>query len=192
MDEKGFKKLRAGVVKFFLSSAYKKAKKRHPALDQAVEQALHRLHTYEQTATEPSADIPAEIFGDLMGAVFEEGLEGKEKRLAAKIGQVIGKWIYLVDAADDFEADKKHRRFNPYLSLLGDSPTPQDRELILTALTELLYEAEQAFLLFDEAPCEELKEILANILYLGLPATAKQKVWGCSKKEKKTAKGERT
>lgn len=190
MDEKGFRRLRAGIARLFLATAYKKARKRHPLLDRAIEGELTRLHDYERTASEPSADAPAEIFGELMRAVFEEGLEGKEKRLAAKIGRAIGKWIYLVDAADDFEADKKHRRFNPFLSLLGSAPTPQDREMILTALTSLLCEAEQAFLLMDEAPCEELKEILANILYLGLPEVARQKVCTCPH-DRKTAKGER-
>lgn len=175
-DEHGWKKMRAGFAKVFLSSAYRKAKKRHPKLDQTIARELARLQEYESSGAEPSADIPAGIFGDLMKAVFSDGLEGTNARLAAEIGHTIGRWIYLVDAADDFEEDRKKHRFNPFLRVFGDQPTDQDWELIRTALTAILCETERAFLLFDSPPCPELKEILANILYCGLPQTALQKV----------------
>lgn len=192
MDEKGLRRLHARFAMLFLSSAYRLAKKRHPKLDERIAIELDRLHEYEKNAIEPSADAPAAIFGSLMEAVFEEELNGSPRRIAAKLGQTVGRWIYLVDAADDFEADKKHGRFNPYRGIWGDSPTPQDRQIILTALTSILMEAEQAFLLMDEPPAPELREILANILYLGLPEIAKQKVLGCPKKKRsKTEKGVR-
>lgn len=193
IDEKGLKRLRARFAMLFLSSAYRRAKKRHPELDERIALELDRLHEYEQNATEPSADAPAAIFGSLMEAVFEEGLDGSARRIAAKLGQTVGKWIYLVDAAEDFESDKKHGRFNPYLKMWGASPTPQDRQMILTALTSILMEAEQAFLLMEDPPAPELYEILANILYLGLPEIAKHKVLGCPKKKRsKTEKGDQT
>ncbi len=190
MDEKGFRRLRAYFASLFLSSAYHRAKKRHPELDAKIAHELDRLHEYEKTATKLSADAPAEIFGALMQAVFEDGLDGSARRIAAKLGQTIGRWIYLVDAADDFEADIKRGRFNPYRKIWENHPTSKDRQTVLTALTAILMESEQAFLLMEDAPTPELQEILANILYLGLPEIAKQKVLGCPKKKRsKTEKG---
>ena len=172
LDEGGLKKLRAGAAMRFLSSAYRKAKRRYPDLDRSVEAALHRLHEYERSATSPSADVPAEIFGELMSAVCAEGLEGTSARLAARIGQTVGRWIYLVDAADDLTEDRKKDRFNPYRDIFPDPPTPQDADTLRIALKAILQETEQAYLLMDEPPCSELGEILSNILYLGLPKCA--------------------
>ncbi len=189
LDERGWKKFRAKLAMLFLSSAYKKARTRHPELNRRVYELLEELHDYERHATSPSADEPARIFGELMRAVFSEGLEGQNARLAAEIGYGIGRWIYLVDAADDLEGDRKHHRFNPYLALLGEAPTQKDREMIETALTAILCETERAYLLFDEPPCAELREILSNIFYLGLPEQAKKILFPadckCKKKDRK-------
>lgn len=174
MDEQGFKKLRAAVMMLFLSTAYRKARKRHPELDQKIEAHLKRLHEYEKNVTEPSADVPASIFGDLMRDVCSEGLEGTSARLAAEIGQTIGRWIYLVDAADDLADDRRKKRFNPYAGLLGDPPSKEDAETLRVALKAILCETERAVLLMGEPPCPELGEILSNILYLGLPTAAER------------------
>ena len=172
-DERGAKKLRSALLRPFFSRAYKKAKKRHPALDLVISSHLAAISRYE-TGEVPfeGADALAEQFGLLMEAVFSEGLEGTEARICGAIGRAVGHWIYLVDAADDFAEDQKKKRFNPYLLLFGDTPTEADWEMLRLALTAQLCEAEKAYLLIDRYPAPELREILANILYLGLPATA--------------------
>ena len=53
-------------------------------------------------------------------------------RLAAEIGQTVGRWIYIVDAADDLGEDRAHRRFNPYSGIFADPPTEQDAEMLRT------------------------------------------------------------
>ena len=174
MDEHGFKKLRAILTLPFLAPAYRRAKKRHPALDQKIADHLERLHQYEMGGSEPSADIPASIFGDLMKDVCSEGMEGTSARLAAEIGQTLGRWIYLVDAADDLADDRKKNRFNPYTHLLSTPPTKEDAETLRVALKAILCETERAYLLMGEPPCPELGEILSNILYLGLPMAAER------------------
>lgn len=173
-DERGLKKLRAVLMRPFLSSAYRRAKKRYPALDTVIDGHLKKLSEYESTAHFAGADVLAEQFGLLMRAVFSEGLSGTNARIAAEIGAAIGHWIYLADAADDFAEDRKRGRFNPYLKLFGDAPTSADWETLRLALTALLCKAESAVLLIDDYPAPELKEILSNILYLGLPQTGKR------------------
>lgn len=172
MDEHGWKKIRAVLMTILLSSAYRRAAKRHPQLDQSITRELKRLHEYETSAEAPCADHAAAIFGDLMRAVCSEELEGVPKKLAAEFGQTVGRWIYLTDAADDLADDRKKNRFNPYVKTFGDPPTKEDAEMLRTALKAILCETERAFLLMDEPPCPELKEIIANILYLGLPTAA--------------------
>lgn len=183
-DERGMKKIRACLSLFIFSEGYRRAKRRYPALDEAIRQQLDALNRYEKDTTlPPSADAPAEYFGKLMAAVFSEGLEGANARIAASIGYTIGHWIYLADAADDYEKDKKSGSFNPYLRLFGNDMTEENRTAIELAMKKLLSDAECAFLLVDNFPDSDIKEILYNIMYLGLPHTAERIL-------KQTAKGE--
>ena len=192
MDERGWKKLRAVFMMLLLSSAYRRAAKRHPQLAQTIAQELKRLHDYEKNASEPSADVPAEIFGDLMRAVCSEGLEGTSKKLAAEIGYTVGRWIYLTDAADDLADDRRKKRFNPYTNVFATPPTKDDAQTLQVALKAILCETERAFLLMGEPPCPELKEIIANILYLGLPMAADRVLEGSFLSAEKISKKEKT
>ena len=174
-DERGWKKARAAISRPFLASAYRRAKRAYPTLDAAISLHLQRLAEYEKdSSAPPSADQPALYFGELMEAVFAEGLTDTNARIAGAIGRAVGRWIYLADAADDFGEDQKKHRFNPYLRLFDGTPTPADWESIRLALTALLCDAERAYLLIDRYKHPELREILANLLYLGLPQGAEK------------------
>ena len=180
-DEKGFKRLRARLSSGIFSRAYHRAKRRYPALDATVCSLLQELRAYEKdTAAPPSADAPASIFGNLMAAVCSEGLEGVEARIAKTFGRAIGHWIYLIDAADDYRDDLKSGSFNPFVRLFGDQMTEESADSIAVSLKRYLTDAEGAFLLIDNFPTPEVREILCNILYLGLPKVADrilQKAW---------------
>ena len=172
-DEKGFKKLRAYFASGFFSRAYRRAKRRYPTLDATVCSLLQELRTYEKdTIAPPSADAPAAIFGNLMAAVLSEGLNGVEARIAATFGRAIGHWIYLIDAADDYRDDLASGSFNPFVRLFGDGMTEENAKSIEVSLKRYLTDAENAFLLIDQFPAPEVREILCNILYLGLPKVA--------------------
>ena len=172
-DEKGLKRLRARAASRFFNSAYRRAKRRHPALDAAVRSYLQELRQYEKDVTAPpSADAPAAIFGNLMAAICAEGLAGTEARIASSFGRAIGHWIYLIDAADDYRADLACGSFNPFVRLFGDKMTQENADGIALSLKRYLADAESAFLLIDTFPAPEVREILCNILYLGLPRVA--------------------
>ena len=180
-DEKGLRKLRARVALEFFSSAYRRAKRRYPALNDKIHSLLQELRQYEKdTSLPPSADAPAAIFGNLMAAVCAEGLEGIEARIATTFGRAIGHWVYLIDAADDYRKDLASGSFNPFVRLFGDGMTEDDACGIAVSLKRYLADTENAFLLIDHFPTPEVREILCNILYLGLPKTADrilEKAW---------------
>ena len=173
-DERGLRRLRARLAKCALRKGYRKAKNRREKLNEAIRNSLADLSAYEKQPDRHSADEPANRFGDLMAAVFSEGLEGSTARIAADFGRSVGKWIYLVDAADDYAEDIRKHRFNPYTGLFGSEMTDGNRRAVELSLTEILCDAERAFLLFPEPPCAEVREIVSNILYLGMPRTAQR------------------
>ncbi len=172
-DEHGLRRLRARLGTWSLRSAYRRAARRHPALDQAVAEALKELRLYEASPAPHSADVAAELFGRVMRAVFSEGLEGANARIAAEIGDATGRWIYLIDAIDDLREDEKKGRFNPLRDVFADTSCEKSTEILKTALNGVLLSAERAHALMDAADSPELNEIVSNVLYLGLPNTAK-------------------
>lgn len=168
-DERGFRRLRAFFRRAFFRGAIRKAKKRNPGLWEKINAHLARLHELEFDETLESADAPAEVFGELLGDLISEGLEGAPARIAAAIGNSVGRWVYLADAADDLEQDAKKGRFNPLLRLYGKTPTAAEWEALQTGLNATLAPARNAFELMSDFPVPELRELIANILYLGLP-----------------------
>ena len=183
-DEKGFARVKAAFLRMLMRSAYKKARVRHQVLDETVGECLKKLSEYEKSTPElPSADTPAALFGDLMAAVFAEGLEGADARIASEMGRSVGHWIYLADAADDFWEDRKKGRFNPYKGLFEEIPTQTELDDLRLSLTAQLMRGERAMLLIDTFGNAELKEILYNIMYLGLPDRAEKIVCGMKKQE---------
>ena len=176
-DERGGKKLLAGLSRPYAKILRKKALKAgYAPVDGQVAKAMKELALLE--AQKPmSADQPAEIFGELMAYVLAYGLEGNTQKIAQNVGRHMGRWVYLVDAIDDFEEDKKRGRYNPYLCLWqqGEMTDHRKKTLEQALMAELV--ATEAALDLCNAPTEESKTlwgVVRNVLYLGMPTTARQ------------------
>ena len=121
-----------------------------------------------------------------MGSVFADGTDGELKGMLYQIGRRVGRWIYLLDAADDAPRDAKKKNYNPFV--IGEDYLREDfadnMEIALNC--ELAAAAEE----LEKLPITDcgLKNILQNILYLGMPAVAekvlhKEKGKCCSPKD---------
>lgn len=182
-DERGRKKAVAVLALPFLSGMKRKPAKKYKVLEDALVISLSELAEYEKSAKEPSVDVPAEIFGNMLSDIFAFGLEENKSKIARKIGKHIGKWIYIIDAIDDYEDDVKKKRFNPLITAYGNDGLPRSaKDGLITALTHELIEAEKAFDLIDY-PDEDIKEVISNIIYLGMPKRAKAILEGSERKE---------
>ena len=185
-DEKGLKKLKARLAYPFVASWRRRALKAgFDDLDKSVADSLGRLAELEGKEL-ASVDAPAELFGELLARITSYGLEGARARIAAELGRCVGKWIYIVDALDDCAEDKEKNRYNPFLLLYGGR-LPEGAELasISDALKLELCGAEAAMDLLetDKIP---VKNIIENILYLGMPQTVDRIV--CEENESKNGK----
>lgn len=78
----------------------------------------------------------------------------------------IGRWIYLVDAWDDLEEDRRTGAYNPILIRFDGRPE-EGRETMRTTLRHSLNLARSAMALLELGHWQGTVE---NILYLGLPA----------------------
>ncbi len=176
-DERGGKRFVAGLTKPYANALRKKAlRKGYGQVDEQVRQCMQRLGEMEK-ACPMSADQPAELFGELMASLFSYGLTGNTQKIARNVGKHIGRWVYLVDAIDDFEEDRKKGRYNPYLCLWQNADmTDHRRETLEQALMAELVAVEAALDLCDTETEEHktLWGVVRNVLYLGMPATAKK------------------
>ena len=153
-------------------------------LDKRVRELLSELAAIENDKeSEPSADRPAEVFGKIVAEILSFGLEGSVAKMGWALGKAIGHWIYFVDAADDYDGDKKKKRYNPFILLWGDNFTPEKRKLVKEALIAVLMDAERAVDLLDFSTSREFSEIIRNILYLGMPGEADKVFDGEKNKE---------
>ncbi len=182
-DERGVKRARAIFLKPFFASMRKKALKRSSFedaqyvrslsdADGSVKEKLTLLSALEKEGVR-SADKPAEIFGLLMADISAVGLEGNEARIMRNIGKHLGRWVYMIDAADDISEDMKRQRFNPFLNLYGGRfPTEEEKLDISYALRLELDAATPAFDLIDYGDRTDLEGIINNVIYRGMPKTA--------------------
>jgi hypothetical protein len=190
-DEKGMKRLKARFTKLFARGMRKKALKSYAELDEKINSALSRLSDTEKERLS-SVDIPADHFGDLLSDILSFGLEGADEKITKSIGKHIGRWIYIIDAADDLEDDLEKGRFNPFACLYGDEPmTEEQKRDVATSLKLELLAAEPAFDLIDFDGMSDIEGIIKNIIYRGMPDVADRtlglKGSPCkSKKDKKT------
>ncbi len=161
-DEKGFKKFGFLLSKPFFKTPYKKAKKNYPNLDEIIEKYIAKQNKVENnikadldSAADPTAKALAEIFKLLSDDV-------SQKRVLDRLGYCIGRYIYLIDAYCDLKDDIKNNSFNP----LKNRENP--KELISQQLYFCINEACKAFELLE---IKKYKDILGNIIYLGLEDT---------------------
>ena len=127
------------------------------------QQNLDRQLDMLEKSKEVTLDSAAQIFGELLSEIFANGLDGESKIIAHEIGLHIGRWIYIADAADDFEKDKKRGEFNPLTEL-----APERIKISLTLELEGVSRAVELITPYDGG----IMNIVKNIIYLGLPSRA--------------------
>jgi hypothetical protein len=173
-DERGLKRTAATAVSPFTSSMRRRAIRRGwGELDSRVYTAMKALSELEASRP-PSVDQPAALFGKAMAHLLSFDLEGSRARIARELGTHLGRWIYLVDAIDDFESDLKAGRYNPFACLWQDGDmTPSRREYLENVLAAELEAMENALDLAESSEGDkDLWGVIRNILYLGMPARA--------------------
>lgn len=152
------------------------------ALIKSVAKPLDELYSLERERCD-SLDRMADLFGDVLAAVFAHGLGEREGRIAAEIGRNTGRFIYVLDAADDIVDDAQHHRYNPITVMLGEEALKRDDKGKISLSDEIspqLYTAAMLDLsrlsaaaeLIDYGGRGELRAVTENIIYLGMPRRA--------------------
>lgn len=148
-------------------------------LSDCVVKGMHQLTELEKERP-ASVDRPADLFGALMGDLLAFGLSDHRARLAKVIGRHTGRWVYILDAADDYEEDVKRGRYNPFVCLHGGRTEPLSdayKKDIFAALNSELMQITSALALIDITDLN-VDGVLSNILREGMPRAARKILWG--------------
>ena len=108
----------------------------------------------------PNPDEPASCFGELMAQllVYREDMWAKD---LGQMGFSLGRFIYLLDAAADYDKDKRKGKYNPYLAMGMERDEKRWEEYLVLAMGRC---AER----YEKLPLVQDKALLDNILYSGV------------------------
>lgn len=166
-DEKGLKKFGYTLLKPLFSSAHKKAARNYPDIESIVSQYIENQRINEAT-NKDNIDMAAEPTAVCMAKLFKTLSDDEMTvRCLDRVGYSIGRYIYILDAAVDLDEDIKLGRYNPLIN--SDHST----DFIAAQLNICIAEAIKAYELID---IKKFKNILDNLMYLGLQDTFKKEL----------------
>lgn len=162
-DSGFFKKILFCLVYPYAFLKRKKALKKYKELDSHIAKAMTKQSEVEKSGTD-SFDLSAHNSADMLGKIFSWESEDNEKLY--KFGYFIGRWVYLVDAADDIEKDLKSGSFNvfvvKYALSKGKNISEEEKEEILGSLNMTLASVAAAY---KELDISILFPIIENIIF---------------------------
>ena len=150
-----------------LEPAYRKAAALRPEFDRTVRQQLDALAELERQSC-GSIDRAADAFAVLLGCAAGAVADPVERRVLEQLLYHLGRWVYLVDAADDLKQDARTGNYNPVALRYGlkdGAWTPESRSEFAATLDHSIHMMTTAFELRDFGVWTP---ILETTLYTGL------------------------
>ena len=167
-DEPFMKSIPHRLAALALSGAYKKAAREFPEFDGRVSEEIAALAEYESGA-DKSLDGAADKFALILKAAVQESPDPEKRRVMSELLYHAGRWIYILDAFDDYAKDMKAGRYNAVEARFrtgGGELSDDIKELLRATLTHsnnLICAA------FELLPENVWTQIAGNIVYLGMP-----------------------
>ncbi len=165
-DERFFKKTLAWMLQPIARYWRNRAIKKYPDVNKIICSFLEQQTSIEQS-DQQGLDCFAHPTAQALSNLFCYNVaDDSVRRILEVIGYNVGKWVYLIDALDDFRDDIKLHRFNPYVRRLGDAVTASD--VCQFAVRQLNVCMDEACMAFDLLPKKNFSPIIQNILVMGL------------------------
>ena len=150
--------LKARTSAAVLKGAYRKAQQAIPAQCAAIEQAMARITQLEGAGAATPPDAAAHEFGLLLGQLFAAN-QGFWESDMQQLGYHLGRFVYLMDAAVDYEDDRASGNYNP---LVYAEFQPCEMQTLLAGI------AGQAARVFERLPLVQDAHLMRSVLYSGV------------------------
>ena len=191
------KSLKSKTLAAILAPYKKKFSTPIQVINQVIQENLNTLSLLEKEKNFSSIDeichpfslITANIFKRYPYALLEDNEQIRENLF--NFGYALGKWIYMIDALDDLEKDMTKGEFNPLDFLYNKNQLTykelleQIKEDVAFTILNCGYNCKQYL---DSLPIKKNKELLMNIISLGMMDQYEKVIHACDCKNKKGQK----
>ena len=181
-DHGFFGGLKYRAASLLLRRTYRKARALRPAFDESTRRHLEKLSELEKENC-PSLDAAADTFARLLADAAHEMAQPVKRRVLEQMLYHLGRWVYLVDAADDLKKDVKTGSYNPLplrYALPGDTLTDTARQALAQTLDGSIRAMAAAFELWDFG---DYGPVIESTVYEGLYAVGTSVLEGTFRRE---------
>lgn len=159
-DWKDEKKTSGYVYAKLIEKGFKQVFEKYPEKCETIRILFDKIAACE-AAKEENLDKVSGLFGEVLAEIFmykPDEWEDEIRRMAF----FLGKFVYLMDAYEDLEKDKKKGNYNPFAFAEQDAAYEEKCRSILTMM---MAECSREF---EKLPIIRNVEILRNIIYSGV------------------------
>lgn len=154
----------------FMQRKYLKIKKTYPEKEKFFREGIERINWIEKSSNYSLDNISHE-FGNILGSIFVYDVNHPKADVCYKIGYNIGRLIYILDCADDFEKDLKNKSFNPLNRYTHEGNITEELRSKLSDL--LLPILSQLAQLVDTIRSNSSGSLINNIAFYGIRRKSK-------------------
>lgn len=165
-DEKGFKWFFKSILYPWIYFMWRKARKREAEFEKIISFAMIAQSEVEK-GDQVSVDAAAHPSANALGLIFSHGESGDRKDILYRLGYMVGRWVYIIDAMDDIEKDIKVKGFNPLIPFFIDDDSIEKKDFYKKSLEILRATAYEAKISFNLLDIKRNKAILENIINEG-------------------------
>lgn len=164
---------------FNISGNYRRECKKYSELINSIDECLGKLNELEN-ANISDIDECSETMGNILKKIVSfyfdfYNIKVEKRTEAEEIAFILGQWIYVADAYDDFEKDKVKGSFNPFINQNIDN----HKDVGIKLLNLMSWDINR---IKGEITFKEYDEIIDNVFKYGL----QKKAYEISKKGNKT------
>jgi len=153
---------------FLFRRTVRSIQKDFPHQSAVISECLKDLSRAEKENLQ-DVDMVADRFAKILEALFVPDFirDEQSRKILSWLGYNLGRWIYLLDAAEDLEKDIKRNSYNPFSAKIRESETDQPAlyEQLDVTLTFCLANIAAAY---DLLSVSDYDAILKNILFDGV------------------------
>lgn len=169
-DWKDDRNVRARAFASALAGPYRDVREWNPRICRSIESGMADIGAIEEAARAassssdaaaqaPAPDAAANRFGVLMGELFVYRPSDFWADDLRRLGARLGKFVYVMDAAMDFDDDKASGSYNPLVAMEArPDDVREDLNLLIAGVAEA----------FERLPLEQDLHLLRSVVYAGV------------------------
>jgi len=173
--------------RLWFKKGFKRVKKAYPEIERIVRENLAKQAQIEKAKTD-SVDRAADATAKMLSEFSDYALGEKATANTRNLFYAVGKWIYLIDALDDYDKDLKKGAYNPFVlaynapckqALLSGEHGEEVRYIFHAIFFDIRENLGGITLRYNS-------DLTDNILLRGLPKMTQQIMSGCDCDGRKT------